>query len=732
MAESGEPAPYDAHAAAAFMASMRGLKDASRLTYRQLAKRAAERGDTLSHSTLAGALNRVSLPRAELVSIFVKACGCTWEEHRAWMAAYHRISAGSRRELPDVAGGAQAEPERGPGRDQVAPAQLPAGPTGFTGRDGEVDRIFSAEHDRDPATVGIIAIDGMAGVGKTALAVRAAHRLAPSFPDGQLFVDLHGYADGVEALDPGCALEMILRALGIPGPLIPPGLDERAALYRTRLTGTRMLIVLDNAVDESQVVPLVPAARGCLLLITSRQRLIGITDAQHVSIDVLPLDDAVALFAHSVDPVRLAVEPPDRVSEVAELCGRLPLALRVAAARLNSRPSWTLTDLAVRLTAQRYRETELCDGRRSLNAALDLSYRHLCSEQRRIYRLLSVHPGVDADAFAAAALAGTAPSEALRLLDHLVDSHLLTEPVPGRYRFHDLVGAHAAGRGAAEDTDADRSAAFGRLVDHYARKASAALDTVYPYEEEQRTIAPPVSAFHTRDQAESWLDAELENLLATAHAATHRRSDQGPHNFDALHRHLRTWGRDVDAMLLDTGSPGTAEPAGAPDTLNHLGEKHYLLGRHEDALRCFEQALDLAGAFGDRDAELHASFGVGYVLRVLSRHEESADLFARGLDLACATGNRRAELFALAGMGHAHRALSQYEEATRCFQQALDVARAVGDRNGELYVLAGLSHVHRIRDHHNGAVKCVEQTIGVVRVEAGDDLLRCHHCLWPL
>jgi tetratricopeptide (TPR) repeat protein len=722
MAESGEPAPYDAHDAATFVASMRGLKVASRLTYRQLAKRAAERGDVLSHSTLAGALNRVSLPRAELVSVFVKACGCTWEEHRAWMAAHHRISAGSRREVPDVAGGEQAEPERGSGREQVAPAQLPADPTGFTGRDTEVDRILSAANNRDPATVGIIAINGMAGVGKTALAVRAAHRLAPSFPDGQLFVDLHGYADGVEPLDPGCALEMILRALGIPGPLIPPGLDERAALYRTRLTGTRMLVVLDNAVDESQIVPVVPAARGCLLLITSRQRLIGITDAQHVSIDILPPDDAGGLFTHCMDPARLAIEPPDLVSEVVELCGRLPLALRVAAARLNSRPSWTLTDLAVRLTAQHYREIELGEGRRSLNAGLDLSYRHLCSEQRRLYRLLSVHPGVDTDAFAAAALGGTAPAEALRLLDQLVDAHLLTEPVSGRYRFHDLVGAHAAGRGAAEDTDADRRAAFGRLVDHYVRKASAALDTVYPYDEEQRTMTPPVSAFHTCQQAESWLDAELENLLAAAHAATHRRPDHAPHNFDALHRHLRTCGRYVDAMLLDTGSPGITEPAGTPETLNHLGEKHYLLGRHDDALRCFEQALELARASGDRDAELHAMFGVGYALRVLGLHERSVDLFARGLALACATGNRRAELFAVAGMGHAHRTLSRYDEATRCLRQALDVARVVGDRNGELYALAGLSHVHRIRDQHDGAGS----------VGTADGLLRCHHWLWPL
>ncbi|MGW0656886.1 ATP-binding protein, partial [Streptomyces umbrinus] len=586
MGDHGGLGPHEAQDAAAFVASLRRLKEASGLTYRQLEARAAERGEVLSHSTLAGALNRVSLPRAELVSAFVRACGCSAEERGAWLAARRQLSAGraaSRARTGTPApritpSGHSLDPhplDQHPydaPRAPVTPAQLPAGSSAFTGRQAELAELLSLSPDHDSAALVIAAIDGMAGVGKTALAVHAAHRLASAFPDGQLFIDLHGCTQGVEPLDPAVALEGVLRAAGIPGERIPSRLDERAALYRSRLAGTRMLIVLDNAISESQATPLLPAAPGSMVVITSRRRLLGITDARHLSLDVLLPADAIALFTHSIGATRLAAEPPERLTEVVELCGRLPLALRIAAARLNARQAWTLADLAERLV-HHGRSVEPQDARRSVNAALDLSYRHLTSEQRRVYRLLSLQPGVDVDAHAASALADAAVPQTVRLLDDLVDSHLLTEPLPGRYRFHDLVRVHAASAAATETIEAERHAALHRLFGHYAHTASIAMDAVYPYETDERPDTPPASGpvpdFDTAEQADNWLNDELENVLAAAHAAAHCEPHHTLHQSAVLHRHLRARGRYGDAIALHESAMDVAStPAAAPGTLN--------------------------------------------------------------------------------------------------------------------------------------------------------------------
>ncbi|MFV2118851.1 NB-ARC domain-containing protein [Streptomyces sp. Act-28] len=515
--------PHEPWTAATFVASLRRLKDASGLTYRQLEARAADRGRTLSHSTLAGALNRVSLPRAELVSAFLHACGSSDEERRAWLALHRRLSADDTPESraaapPEAVPTGSAVPNL-PLRQPhlpVVPSQLPSGVPAFIGRSTELERILSLRPDprtdQDAAAVAIGVIDGMAGVGKTALAVHAAHRLAPAFPDGQLFVDLHGYTQGVDPVDPATALASMLRALGIPNERIPSRLDECAALYRTRLTGTRTLVVLDNAHSESQVIPLLPAAAGCLVLITGRRCLIGLPDACRVSLDVLPPDEAITLFthrfAHPSDTGRLARVPHERLVEVAELCGRLPLALRLAAARLQARPAWTVDDLAVRLAQRQDQPTEPQDARRSVHAALDLSYRRLTSEQRRAYRLIGLHPGADLDAHAAAALTDAPVAHTTRLLDDLVDSRLITEPAPGRYRLHSLIHAHAMATAAVEDSEADRRAALHRLFGHYAHTAPTAMDTVHSYDAARRPrgsvagVSTPVSHCPTGAETE--------------------------------------------------------------------------------------------------------------------------------------------------------------------------------------------------------------------------------------
>ncbi|GIH05731.1 hypothetical protein Rhe02_37980 [Rhizocola hellebori] len=382
----------------------------------------------------------------------------------------------------------------------VRPRQLPRDATGFTGRAAELERLLAIASDARPgylasgtgATVVISAIDGMAGIGKTALAVHAAHQTAGHFPDGQLFIDLHGFTVGVNPLEPAEALDRLLRDVGVSGDRIPAGLDERAALWRTMVAGRRMLIVLDNAATETQVRPLLPGAAGCLVLATSRRRLTSLEATSVMSLDTLPDPDAALLFVKVADRTELTTDMPE-VMEVVRLCGRMPLAIRIAAARLRHRPAWTPTDLLARLRIQNELLAALDDGQRSVYATLDLSYQHLAADAQRLYRLAGLLPGTDMDPYAASALIGSTQDQAQRLLDKLVDDHLLAEPNPGRYRFHDLLRAHAADIATREESPVQQRAALNRLLDYYRHAAAVAMDVAYPYERQRRPTVPPAS-----------------------------------------------------------------------------------------------------------------------------------------------------------------------------------------------------------------------------------------------
>jgi DNA-binding SARP family transcriptional activator len=379
---------------------------------------------------------------------------------------------------PEPPGAAQSPAARAVGALPVHPAQLPPDSPAFTGRRGELAQLLAfalgPAAAGGPPTAGsprpatsssssapaprpgcgpgpgarhpcpAVAIVGMPGVGKTALAVHAAHRLARRFPDGQLVLELRGYTTHAPPVTPADALARALRALGVPAELIPHGVEERAGRYRSRLAGRRVLILLDDAACESQVQPLLPGTPGCLALVTSRRRLSGLDHAAIVALDPLSRPDAVAMLARLLGGDRMANEPPELVAETVELCGRLPLAIRMAAARLVSHPSWGVRYLVERLRATPYRLSELAAGQRGVAAALDGSYRRLTADQRRCYRSLGRHPGPDVDAPAAAALLGVPLVQARRLLDQLLDEHLLQEPTPGRYEFRPLTRAHAA------------------------------------------------------------------------------------------------------------------------------------------------------------------------------------------------------------------------------------------------------------------------------------------------
>ncbi|MEV4179203.1 BTAD domain-containing putative transcriptional regulator [Nonomuraea sp. NPDC049709] len=389
------------------------------------------------------------------------------------------------RQVPtDVSPVAERQPEPvaqgsgdGPGVLEVTPRQLPADVTSFVGRQPELALLGQAN---DAAAVMITSIEGMAGVGKTALAVHAAHELAAQFPDGNLFVDLHGYTGGMAPDNPADILAQALETLGIADESIPEHLDDRAALYRSVLAGRRMLIVLDNAANEEQVRPLLPGEGGCRVLITSRRRLVGLDEASTVSVDVLPPADAIALFTSTAGRWRLTETPAEDVAEVVQRCGLLPLAIRLAAARLTAHPTWSVRDLLERLDRHHHGLRELHAGQRSVSAALDQSYRVLAATEQRAYRLLGLHAGADITPEAAAALLGTTIESALTLLDRLLEGHMLQESAPGRYRFHGLIRAHAAAEATAQESETDRRAALSRLLTHYRCAASAPTDRLCP------------------------------------------------------------------------------------------------------------------------------------------------------------------------------------------------------------------------------------------------------------
>ncbi|WP_336203849.1 ATP-binding protein [Nonomuraea sp. LPB2021202275-12-8] len=409
---------------------LRGWRERALLTQEQLAERAGLNVRTVRRLEAGGPRR----PRTASIVMLATALGLDGAERATLSAVARGHPAPAGRDDPAAVGSPPV----------IAPRQLPADVSALAGRRPELAIV---EGHRSGNTVPVVCVSGMAGVGKTALAVHAAHRLAPEYPDGQLFVNLHGHAPDTAPVEPDAALARLLRTLGVPGEHIPWHLDDRAALYRSVLAGRKVLIVLDDAADEGQIHPLLPAGRECRVIVTSRRRLSGPGDARSLSLNVLPVTDAVALFARVAGRGRIAGAPADILAEVVRRCGLLPLAIRIAAARLRAHPAWSVRHLLDRLAGDRL--AELAAGRHSVAAALDLSYERLPAEPRQAYRLLGAYVRADFGLHAAAALLGTTTIEARRLLDQLLDAQLLQERAPGRYRLHDLVSDHASALGAA-------------------------------------------------------------------------------------------------------------------------------------------------------------------------------------------------------------------------------------------------------------------------------------------
>jgi tetratricopeptide (TPR) repeat protein len=596
----------------------------------------------------------------------------------------------------------------------------------FTGRTVELGRLREELRAGGEAVV-VAAIEGMAGVGKTQLAIHAGHLLASEDPfDRVLFVNLRGFhPDPAQPpADPAAVLDGFLRLLGVPGQQIPHGLDARAAAYRDRLAGTRALVVLDNAADDDQVGPLLPATPGCVTLITSRRSLTALPSATHLTVDVFTPDEALAFLAWAA-PDAPAGRDPRAPARIVQRCGYLPLALGLVAGHIRGKPGWTLTDHADRLD-ERHRDRRLDTG---VELALDLSYQHLPAGQRRLLRLAALHPGQDLDAYAAAALCDTDLATAQADLRHLCQDHLLQETAQGRYTFHDLIRAYATARAGDEDPPPERRAALTRLFDHYLATAAAAMDTLFPAEAHRRPrIAPPVTpapALSDPDAARGWLDTERPTLVAiAAHAATHGWPSHTTRLSSTLFRYLGG-GYNADALIIHgharDAARHTDDPAGHAHALTNLGTAHVHLGRFGAAAEHFQQALPLHRQAGDRTGQARALTNLGIVEARLSRYRSAADQHEQALALYRQAGDRTGEARALGNLGFVEGRLGRYGPAAARYAEALALFRQAGDRTGEASSLGNLGDVEVRLGRFGPAAEHIGQALALYRQRSDRD-----------
>jgi DNA-binding SARP family transcriptional activator/DNA-binding XRE family transcriptional regulator len=592
---------------------------------------------------------------------------------------------------PAEVAGATAEPVQPP------PAQLPAAAGGFTGRAGHVawlDGLLGRDPAADESPLAVIT--GTAGVGKTALAVHWARQARARFPDGQLFANLNGYAAG-PSLRPIEALSRFLHALGVPAEQVPTEVDEAAALYRSLLSDRRVLVVLDNASAADQVRPLLPGGPGCAVLVTSRDRLAGLVardGAQRLELDVLTADEAYALLARLIGGNRVAAEP-DATEELATLCARLPLALRIAAANLEGKDRPVATYANRLRTGNRLAYLQVAGDREAaVHAAFDLSYLALPDPARRLFRLLGLVPGPDVTAEAAAALADTGLAEVRDLLDRLAAASLVDQPAPGRYALHDLLRLYAADRAATEETDADRPAAAARLFDHYLHTADSAARLLYS--QMLRLPLPPsavpAGTFTDDKDAAAWLDAESPNMLAAlAHAATH-----GPRRMawllaDTLRGYFNLHCLKVDWLAAARTALAAAEAeddlwAQAAGQLS-LGTLYWIEDNYAKAIERYHQALALAARAGWPEAQGAINGNLGAVYQIAGQPERAAEHLAEALAINRQTGWLAGQAATLKNLSDLYLQLGRPAGAVEYAAQSADLFRRIGSPNGAALAL---------------------------------------------
>jgi DNA-binding SARP family transcriptional activator/tetratricopeptide (TPR) repeat protein len=617
-------------------------------------------------------------------------------------------------------------PGSGPGAFQAtATRALPRDIAAFTGRRAELAQLTGtlAGLAADGGVVGIHAIGGMAGIGKTTFAVHAAHRLAGSFSDGQFFLPLHAHTAGQRPVEPADALASLLLAAGVPALQIPPDLETRAARWRDCVAGKKILLVLDDAAGHEQVRPLLPATAGSLVLVTSRRRLTALEDAAVISLDILSPNEAAALLVRLA--ARPGLDPEDAaVGEITRLCGYLPLAIGMLAGQLRHRRSWSAAHLSASLAQARDRLALMQAENLSVVAAFDLSYADLSPDQQRLFRRLGLVPGPRFDAYAAAALDDASLDAARRHLDALFDQHLLTEPAPGRYQLHDLLREHARALAAA-DHPAESDAAAERLLDYYLHTALAAGRHNMPRPAAYSDPPPTLAPAHAPDvfalgPAAGWLEAERTNLLAAAdYAAASGRTQHAVRLAAAMAGFLfgcDHW--DQAAVLYRTVLAAACQAGdrlGQALTLTQLGNLSLITGDLRSAAASLAQGVDLYRAVGDDTGQIDALMFLAGAQTDAGDFPAAAASLRQALALAGRLGDRLGQAQALVGLGVVQLRAGDYLAAATSLRQALALFRETGQRIGEAVALGNLGWAQCETGDYPAAATSLQQALTLFR-----------------
>lgn len=761
--EGGAPGVAGPRAAEDLGAMLRRRRTEAMLTQEQVADRAG-----LSVRTIRDLeRGRVHYPRPESLRLLAGVLGLAGDEFEVlgrreyWTqrAAAAQLRPGA--EESSVAARGTAAPRSG-----IVPAQLPADVAGFTGRLALVRKLDALLDSGDANAVTVALLTGTPGVGKTALAVHWAHRVRHLFPDGQLYLSLLGYSAG-PPLSPMEALTRLLRGLDVPPDRVPTDVTEAAALFRSLLADTRTLLVFDDARSADQVRPLLPGGSGCLVVLTSRDALRGLlarNGAHHLTLHTLAPDESRTLLTRLLGSERTESET-EAIADLARLCGHLPLALRIAAANLAGPGGHTVMAFAERLrNGNRLAALAVpADTDAMVRAAFDLSYEALPVEARRLFRVLSLAPGREVTAAAAAALIGSTPDHINDVLEQLTGAHLVEQPTPGRYAQPDLLRLYAAERSAAEDAEIDRAAGWERLLEHYLDTLDAAARQLYPntlrLARDTRQTRPEPARFADHSQAAAWIDSELSTLQAAVLAA----AETGPLPAawllaDALRGYFQLQGTVLPWKAIAAAGLRAAETTGdeLAQAVSHLSlaGAYARQDRYGDALRHGERALALAGTVRWVDGEVAAHRALGNLRRLCGQADEATDHLERALALAdpadrslCASivenigilnhelgrldeaadhyihalellPESRSPMEAaqvLTDLGDVLHSLGRSGEALDRLEEALTLHRELADRGREAYNLRCQAEVHRDAGRLDRALALAETALDLAR-----------------
>ncbi|HEU4423141.1 MAG TPA: BTAD domain-containing putative transcriptional regulator [Pilimelia sp.] len=613
----------------------------------------------------------------------------------------------------------------------VAPAQLPADVPGFIGRAEAVARLDALldSHDRGRTTAVLItAIGGAAGVGKTALAVHWAHRVAGRFGDGQLYVNLRGFDATGSAMHSEEALRGFLTTLGVPAERIPTTLEAQVGLYRSLVANRRFLIVLDNANDAEQVRPLLPGTPGCLALVTSRKQLSGlvaVNGAHPLAVAPLARAEARELLRARLGRRRVDAEP-DAVDEIVTRCAGLPLALAIVAARAATRTHFPLAALAAELRDNPggLDGFDGGDPAADIRAVFSWSYRTVSAAAAKLFRQLGLHPGPDITAPAAASLAGTPVRRVHRLLAELVDASLISEPAPGRYAFHDLLRAYAAEQAHGHESEAGRRAALCRVLDHYLHTADSADLVINPHRE-RAPVDPPAPGVAPERLADSehavaWFTAEHAVLLLAVRHAVRAGLDRRAWQLAAvIALYLDRQGRWHDLRATQHAALAAArrdgDVAGQANAHHRLGGAYLELGCLEDAHAHYGQAIDLFGQIGGHVSRAYAHLGIAIVFDRQDRYSDALHHAELALDLYRAAGRRSGAAHALNSIGWYRAELGDHRQAVADCREAIAIQQEIGDPYGESHTWDSLGYAYDNFGDHAEAAACYRRSLDLLQ-----------------